>query len=415
MNRKILGVCALSATLGFAASLPPGQEAQWRAEIKKTIFVPEPLPALNAETFGKFEPAAGVTAERVTYGTEYGMRVPAILYLPKPLPKRKIPALIVVNGHGGDKHTWYAFYAGILYARAGAAVLAYDPIGEGERNSQRKSGTRMHDRVVQPENMGRRMAGLMVTDVSQAVSYLISRPEVDGRRIGAMGYSMGSWILSVACATETRLHACVLVGGGNLDGPGGYWDSSSKVMCQSIAYRSLMFLGDRPAALYALHASRGPTLIFNGLDDTVVAIPKPAEPFFKDMRQRTIELRGNPRGVFDYGFAPTGSHRPYFLSRPVALWLEDHLDFPNWSAGSIRKMPESHISEWAAAQGVAMDKLYATEEREGGLRALGQGIPAVSRKDLTVLTDQEWEKQKERLVYETWIKKALAEEGIPPK
>ena len=66
--------------------------------------------------------------------------------------------------------------------------------------------------------MDRRMGGLMMTDVMQAVSYLSQRPEVDPDRICAMGYSMGSFVLSLAGAVETRLHAVVLVGGGNLDG-----------------------------------------------------------------------------------------------------------------------------------------------------------------------------------------------------
>src|SRR4029453_5890584 len=110
-----------------------------------------------------------------------------------------------------------------IYARAGAAVLPYDPIGEGERNIQRKSGPRAPDVKQDPPGPGRRMGGLMMTEVMQAVSYLSSRPEVDAQRIGAMGYSMGSFVLSLACAVETRLHACVLVGGGNLDGVDGYW------------------------------------------------------------------------------------------------------------------------------------------------------------------------------------------------
>src|SRR5439155_1393174 len=82
---------------------------------------------------------------RITYGTQFGMRVPAILYRPARPAQRKSPAIIVVNGHGGDKYAWYSPYTGILYARAGAVVLTYDPIGEGERNSERKSVTRQHD------------------------------------------------------------------------------------------------------------------------------------------------------------------------------------------------------------------------------------------------------------------------------
>jgi dienelactone hydrolase len=168
-----------------------------------------------------------VIAERVSYATGYGLRVPAIVYRPA-AAGGKMPGLVAVNGHGGDKYSWYAFYAGILYARAGAVVVTYDPIGEGERNAQRKSGTRQHDRDVDPPEMARRMGGLMMTDVMQAVSYLAQRPDVDAQRLAAMGYSMGSFVLGLTCAVETRLHSCVLVGGGNLDGEGGYWDSSSK-------------------------------------------------------------------------------------------------------------------------------------------------------------------------------------------
>src|SRR5438132_11531760 len=108
-----------------------------RTQIAANFFVPDPLPALDAQTHRQFEPAPGVSAEAVSYTTQFGMRVPAILYLPKPLPAEKIPAFIVVNGHGGDKYAWYSFYTGVLFARGGAAVLTYDQAGEGERNTQR--------------------------------------------------------------------------------------------------------------------------------------------------------------------------------------------------------------------------------------------------------------------------------------
>jgi len=393
-----------------AALAGPATETQldaWQTKIKSTLFVPDPLPALESETHGRFRPAPGVVAERVTYGTQFGLRIPAILYLPEGRTA-KIPALIVVNGHGGDKFTWYAFYSGILYARAGAAVLTFDPIGEGERNRQRRSGTRDHDRLVEPEEMARRMGGLLITDVMQAVSYLAQRDEVDPARIGAMGYSLGSFILGLTGAVEPRLRACVLVGGGNFDGPEGYWDRSGKKMCQSTPYRSLSFLGDRPAAIYALNARRGATLVYNGLADTVVAIPGQGESFFADLRQRSERLRGSAVNLFEVGFMPATSHRPYFVTRPVALWLDGQLDLPAWSRADIETMPETRIGTWAQARGVAMDRLYATEEREGGTPALGSDVPAIDRDQLFVFTPEEWDQRKDRLVYERWVEAAKA-------
>ena len=371
-----------------------------RARIKATLHVPNPLPPLAVERYGEFEPAPGVVAERVSYATDYGLRVPAIVYRPKQIPAGKMPGIVVVNGHGGDKYTWYAFYAGIVYAQAGAAVVTYDPIGEGERNLERKDGSRQHDRNVDPPDMARRMSGLMLTDVMQAASYLAQRPDVDRTRLAALGFSMGSFVLGIGCAIETRFHACVLSGGGNLDGPGGYWDSSSKRMCQAIPYQSLMFLGDRGAALYDLEAARGPALIINGTADDVVA--GEGAPFFDDLRKRTIALHGSEENVFDVMWAPGGGHRPYFLTRPAALWLQAKLRF----AHPMDQLGETHISEWAAAHGVVIEKSFATELREGGTRAIGTNIPAVPHDDLNALPRDLWEKDKDRYVYETWLKEA---------
>ena len=383
-----------------------------RRRIKEVLFVPEPAPALAAVSYGGFEPTPGVVAERIAYGTEFGMRIPAILYRPAKQGKRKAPGIVVVNGHGGDKYSWSSFYTGMLYAKAGAVVITYDPIGEGERNAERKSVTRQHDIAVPPEEMGRRMAGLMITDVRQAVSYLSQRPEVDPGRIAAVGYSMGSFVLGITCAIETRLHSCVLVGGGNLDDPGGYWDRSGHTMCQAIPYKSLMFLGDRGAVLYDLHALRGGTFIFNGTADGVVTSealgPK---GFFADLRRRTIERHGGAKNVFEFGFEQDAGHRPYFVTRPVAMWLQRQLHFPNWTEAKIASMPETHIGEWARRERVYIEPAYDTEVREAGARALGQGIPGVAREQLTAVPLDQWRREKDQFVYESWIAKAKALAG----
>ena len=103
---------------------------------------------------------------------------------------------------------------------------------------------------------------------------------------------------------------------------------------------------------------------------------------------------------------PGGGHRPYFLTRPVALWLEKHLQFPNWTADSISRMPETHVMEWAAARNVSMDKLYATEVREGGTLALGKDFPAVPHDSMNALPADRWEREKDKYVYESWLKAA---------
>lgn len=400
-------VFLVTAWVALSAEHPDWQ--QLRGRIESTLHIPNPLPNAAPKSYGEFQVAPGITAERVSYATAYALRVPAIVYRQQGASLSQHPALIVVNGHGGDKSSWYAYWAGILYARAGAIVLTYDPIGEYERNSERKSGTSQHDQYVAPDDMGRRMGGQMVTDIMEATSYLAQRSDVDPTRIGVLGFSMGSFISSIACAVETRLHVCVLTGGGDLDGPGGYWDTSRK-MCQAIPYQSLSFLGNRGPVIYALQARHAATYVFNGTTDQVVDIPNHGPDFFATLRRDTIAELGTSKGVFDYGFAPNGGHRPYFLTKPVALWLEEKLKFPNWTRKQIEAMPETHIAEWAVANGLK-DKTSANYEHgEGGTMALGTNIPAVPRDQLYALPEALWQAQMSNYVYESWLARAKASE-----
>lgn len=398
-----------------AAHSAPATAAQfdaWRAQMRKALYVPDPLPPLAFRSYGTFSPASGVIAERVTYATQFGMRVPAIVYSPRRSAAARLPALVIVNGHGGDKYSWYSFYSGILYARAGGVVLTYDPIGEGERNDEHKSGTREHDREVDGPHTGERMGGQMITDVMQAVSYLRQRRDVDPARIAIAGYSMGSFVSALTGAVDTRIHAVVLSGGGDLDGNGGYWDSSSKLMCQARPYQALSILGDKGAIVYALNQRRGPTFIINGSADTLVDIPHHLEPWFEQLRERVEAITGTNKDVFETYFIPDVSHRPNWVTRPAALWLQRTLNFPNWNAKEIDALPETHISEWAAKNNVDMDRGYIQEDREGGVMALRDDVPNVPRSELNVLTTAQWEQQKRRFVYQYWVEHALAADGL---
>ena len=396
------------AGLAFAASHPDWQTL--RLSIEQALHIARPLPDLEAKSYGQFSPAQGISADRVSYATVYGLRVPAMVYHSSAPTIAKHPALIVVNGHGGDKSSWYAYWAGILYARAGAVVLTYDPIGEYERNRERRSNTRQHDEYIPPDGMGRRLAGSMITDVMQGVSYLDRRGDVDPKRVAVLGYSMGSFVSSLACALDTRIYACVLAGGGDLDGRGGYWDTSSK-MCQAIPYQSLAFLGERGPVIYALNAKRGPTLVINGAADEVVDIPHHGQDWFEQIRKQTIAQLGSSKDVFDFMLVPGGGHRPYFVTKPVALWLEQKLKLPDWSRKQIEAMPESLFSEWALKNGLVKKMSPGFAHNEGGTMALGNDIPAVAREDLRALPEALWDSQKDSYVYESWVARAQSAAG----
>jgi hypothetical protein len=58
------------------------QFAHWREQAKAALFLPKTVPPVAARDFGSFTPMPGVIAHRVTYGTQFGMRVPAVVYRP---------------------------------------------------------------------------------------------------------------------------------------------------------------------------------------------------------------------------------------------------------------------------------------------------------------------------------------------
>lgn len=396
---------------------------RWRQTIRKQLYIPTPLPKLDAKTWSTFSPMPGVLADRVSYNTADGMVVPAVIYRPDPKTvkwKGKLPGIVVVNGHGGDKFSWYAFYSGMLFAKAGAMVVTYDPIGEGERNADKKSRAGAHDKWIDPPaglprtDWGQRLAGLMQVDVMQAVSYLISRPEVDPSRIATVGYSMGSFITGITGAIDTRIHAVLLSGGGDYDGPGGYFDSNP-LPCQSPPYRSLTVLGDRGAILYALNAARGPMYVMNGAADKVMDIPHHDAAWFAGVRERAIAIRGTDKNMFTTIFYPGIDHRTSWVNRDGVEWLNRQLHFVNWSRNTIATEPTTHISTWARENGVDITKNYLREDREGGLDALGTGFPGVKREDLMVLPEADWLAMKNRLTYAAWAAKTMEVEAIAAK
>jgi dienelactone hydrolase len=351
----------------------------------------------------------GVLADRVTYSTADGMRVPAIVYKPNPSVyhwKGRLPGIVVVNGHGGDKFSWYAMYSGLLFARAGAVVVTYDPVGEGERNARRASQEKPspHDQVVDLPHWGQRLAGLMQVDLMQAVIYLRAQPEVDPSRIVVFGYSMGSFISGIAGAMDTRIHAVVLSGGGTFDGPHGDWDSG-KLPCQAPPYRALGVLGDRAAILYALNADRGPMLVMNGDADNVMRLSQHPPSWFADVRARAVRLNGSDTNMFTTIRYPGAGHRPSWVDRDGALWLNHQLHFAIWNDADIQAAGTTLTADWITKNHVDIAPGNLRADREGGIEAVGRDFPSIARGELMVLPEQEWQKEKAVLTYQSWAER----------
>lgn len=151
----------------------------------------------------------GVDGEMTAYflaPREHKGKRPTILWLHSSSYTRD---QLLWRGHnGGDEPL------GVTYAKAGYAVLAPDAAWYGGRDGNGPSGKAETGRAQQEAQfkyhlwMGRTLWGMFVRDDQVALDYLCTRPEVDVKRIGATGISMGStrawWLAAlddrVACA-----------------------------------------------------------------------------------------------------------------------------------------------------------------------------------------------------------------------
>ncbi|MEO5804004.1 MAG: alpha/beta hydrolase family protein [Verrucomicrobiota bacterium] len=153
--------------------------------------------------------------EKFQFDNGAGAMVPGYILLPKNGAK-KSPAILYCHWHGGEydigkeelfqaKHTPKA--PGPTLAKRGYVVIAIDAYCFGERNGKGPAGP--EDKGSSGEmsaskfNLwaGRTLWGMILRDDLMALDYLVSRPEVDARRIGVTGMSMGAtrswWLMAL--------------------------------------------------------------------------------------------------------------------------------------------------------------------------------------------------------------------------
>lgn len=192
---------------------------------------------LVRDMLGPMPPASAVRVERTGTLERDGYRVekllleslpdlwgPANLYVP--VGAGPFPAVLSPCGHYevSRMHPDYQLaYIGL--ALAGFVVLAYDPPGQGERRhywnralNANEEGLRSVDEHSMAGHLllllGESLTGYMVRDGMRGIDYLLTRPDVDPRRIVCAGHSGGGTLtMFLACADE-RIACAVINEGG---------------------------------------------------------------------------------------------------------------------------------------------------------------------------------------------------------
>jgi cephalosporin-C deacetylase-like acetyl esterase len=272
------------------SKVKPASDELFRAY--RSVYSYDKIP-LNAtvEPFGKDED--DWKTERITYTAAYGHeQAVAYLFLPK---KSKPPFQTVVFFPGSNALLLRSFVLyptaaldGIL--RSGRAVLYPVYKGTYER------GDGMESDVSNTTSTWRDHVVMWVKDVSRAIDYAETRPEMDRNKIAYYGYSWGAEMGGIVPAVEPRIKVCILALGG-LD-----------------FHRSLPEVD----TINFVPRVKQPVLMLNGHYDFFFPVESTQEPFYR--------LLGSKKDQKKHLLYETGHNIPRNeLIKETINWLDQYL------------------------------------------------------------------------------------------
>jgi uncharacterized protein len=135
--------------------------------------------------------------QRVTFDSQ-GLKLSGVLHIPDNLaPGERRPACLVLHGFGSNKGSKACISPAKLLESWGYVALRFDMRGCGE-----SEGPRAHIICLE-----------QVEDTKSAVTYLMSRPEVDPAKIACAGHSFGAAVAVFTGGVDDRLAAVISSGG----------------------------------------------------------------------------------------------------------------------------------------------------------------------------------------------------------
>jgi len=187
-----------------------------KQSVRETILsllggLPDYTGPLNPRVTGRLE-GEGYSIEKVMFESLPGFYVTANLY--RPNQPGRYPGVLLQAGHTQEGKPEGQRLAANL-ALKGFVVLAFDPVGQGERE---QTYDRRVDRPLAgwsvPEHIqagaqsiliGESVARYFIWDAKRSLDYLVSRPEVDPSRLGAVGCSGGGALTTFVGALDPRV------------------------------------------------------------------------------------------------------------------------------------------------------------------------------------------------------------------
>lgn len=198
-RKNIVANCMFIAVMIFSVTAYAQKPSRSKKMEQPAQQFLKPYGKVENPTTDFYQPLpAGIAQQSVTFMSE-GTKVAGVLYTPKNGKQQngKWPAVVVNGPASAVKEQASASYARRLAAK-GFMVLIFDHRNWGESGGEPRQE---HD----PQQR--------VTDIKNAVTYLLSRNDVDSARIGSVGVCVGASYALVASVTDPRIKATATVAG----------------------------------------------------------------------------------------------------------------------------------------------------------------------------------------------------------
>ena len=265
--------------------------------------------------------------ENIVFTSRKDTYVTGTMYIPHGLSQPSA-AVLLLCGHA-DEGRWFSEYQIVAHMliKAGLIVFAIDPVGQGERVSyyDNEKGEYVippcvedHDVMGIPATAtGRYLASYFLCDEMRAIDYMLTRPEIDPKRIGVTGNSGGGTQTMATMAADDRIAAaapatfvtsreCYLYTGNPQDSEQIWYG------CTEFGYdhiNPIMNIAPKPLAILAVNYD------FFAIEGTLQTFAE---------AQRFYDMYGKKENICLYRDNYTHSYTPY-LAAKAAEFFAKHL------------------------------------------------------------------------------------------
>lgn len=194
---------------------------QLRAQLRKSVLemmggLPTEKTDLHATVTGTVS-VPGFHIEKLIYQSLPGFYVTALVYVPEN-GDAVHPAVLVPAGHAPNGKNHYQALCQRLALR-GYLVISWDPVGQGERSQfWDAAAKKSRYNLICGEHAvlgnlaylaGANLARWEIWDGMRAVDYLLTRPDVDSKRISITGTSGGGFQTTLLGALDERIKVII--------------------------------------------------------------------------------------------------------------------------------------------------------------------------------------------------------------